>query len=119
MTISASKGNQMQIESPYDVDIHHLSPHPKDASEVRKLSELRSTLQNSGNELYHRNLKWCCDQQLIRFLIARKFDIKQAYELIMSALEWRCQRKPDEVEQSDGWSDRMSKESETGCDLIV
>lgn len=52
--------------------------------------------------------------QLARFLIARKYDVKQAYDLLMTALEWRSTRRPDQVEQTDGWAERMGIESATG-----
>ena len=100
--------------SPFDPTIHHLTPYPTDAENLAKLLEFRSILQNSGNDLYTQNIKWCTDVQLVRFLIARKYVIKDAHDLIMIAFEWRILRRPDEVEQTDGWSEQMSIESETG-----
>jgi hypothetical protein len=114
MTITNSSWSDVTIESPFDSATHHLTPFPTDPQEVAKLHELRSVLQNSGCESYQQNLRWCNDLQLVRFLIARKYDVKQSYDLLMTALEWRSTRRPDQVEQTDGWAERMGIESATG-----
>lgn len=101
-------------ESPFDTTIHHMTAYPSDPKEIEKLLELRKLLESSSCPSYQENLKWCNELQLVRFLIARKYDVKQAYDLLMSALKWRCERRPDEVEQYVGWSERFSKEAETG-----
>lgn len=118
MTVTNSSLGDATIVSPYDSATHHLTPYPTDPQEVAKLHELRSILQNSGCESYQQNLLWCNDLQLARFLIARKYDVKNAYDLLMIALEWRSTRRPDEVEQTDGWAERMGVESATGHFLL-
>ena len=100
--------------SPFDTAVHHITPYPTSPEQLAKLLEFRSILQNSGSELYLKNLKWCTDIQLVRFLIARKYVLKDSYELIMIAFEWRSTIKPHEVEKNDGWADRMGREAETG-----
>lgn len=100
--------------SPFDTAVHHITPYPTSPEQLAKLLEFRSILQNSGSELYLKNLKWCTDIQLVRFLIARKYVLKDSYELIMVAFEWRSTRKPHEVEQNDGWAEKMGREAETG-----
>lgn len=106
--------NERLSESPFDTTIHHMTAYPSDPKEIEKVLELRKLLESSNCQSYQQNLKWCNELQLVRFLIARKYDVKQAYDLLMSALKWRCERRPDEVEQCVGWSERFSKESETG-----
>lgn len=104
----------MQIQSTFDHAIHHLTPYPTDPKDIKTLQEFRDVLQNSGSDLYLENVKWCTDLQLVRFLVARKYNIQQAHEMIMIALEWRSLRQPDQVEQSDGWAERIETEIITG-----
>ena len=114
MSESTSSCNENLSESPFDKAIHHMTAYPTDPKEIEKISELRTLLEKSTCGSYQENLRWCNELQLVRFLIARKYDVKQAYDLLMTALKWRSERKPDEVEQCIGWADRFSKEAETG-----
>jgi hypothetical protein len=97
-----------------DKAIHVLSPIPdSDSIEGGKVDELRQLLiQNEivpeGSE------RGPSHPQLVRYLIARNYDVKKAYDLYMVAFNWRELRKPDELEMVDGWGDRMGHESETG-----
>ena len=106
--------NKRQSESPFDTAIHHMTAYPTDPKEIEKLHELRKLLESSSCGSYQHSLKWCNDLQLVRFLIARKYDIKLSYDLLLTALKWRCERRPDEVEQCVGWAERFSREAETG-----
>ena len=104
----------MMLESPFDFSVHHMTALPSNPKELEKLMEFRKQLESSTCQSYQQNLKWCNDLQLVRFLIARKYDVKQSYDLLMSALKWRSERRPDEVEHCAGWSERFGKEAETG-----
>jgi hypothetical protein len=103
-----------RMQSTFDHAIHHLTPYPTNPKDIKTLQEFRDILQNSGSDLYLENVKWCTDLQLVRFLVARKYDIQKAHEMIMIALEWRSSRRPDQVEQSDGWALRIETEIITG-----
>ena len=99
--------------SSFDIAIHYKTPEP-DAAQLKRIEELRTILKNAGAEVFIQNSSWCTDDQLNRFLVAKNNSIRDAYDLAIAALEWRNKRKPDDIEKTDGWADRMSKEMETG-----
>ena len=113
-TTDNQRERELIDSSPFDNDIHHLTPYPTNPDHLAKLLEFRSILQNSGSDLYMQNLKWCTDLQLVRFLIARKYVIKDAYDLMVTAFTWRSSRPTNDVEQTDGWADKMGNEASTG-----
>lgn len=100
-------------EYPFDASIHLLTPLPID-SEKEQIAELRAKLVEEQNDLLLEHQDWANDTQLLRFLIARNFNLKASFELITEALKWRSLRQPARVEQTVNWEERMSKESETG-----
>jgi hypothetical protein len=98
-------------EYPFDPAVHIKTPMPS-PEQKQLVVELRGLLQDFPP--YHNHLSWADDVQLLRFLIARNFKIKDSLELIKSALKWRDLRKPAEIELGPYWPANMSRESETG-----
>lgn len=91
-----------------------------DEDEINKLHEFRDLLMNTEGELYERNLRFCSDMQLVRFLVARKYDLKQAHDLFKTAFDWREVRKPELLEACPGWYEAMEIESQTGwCYIYI
>jgi hypothetical protein len=109
------KENPNTVKVPFDAGIHILTPSPSSSEEFEKLSEFRNMLMNHSGNFYHKNLKACTDTQLVRFLVARKYNVNLAFDLFMVACDWRATRKPDEIEATDGWGDRMGLEAATGA----
>jgi hypothetical protein len=106
---------------PFDLDIHYLSPLPKNDDQQEILLQFRQDLKNYHLDLYDEFESWLTDQQLIRFLIARNYDLKKSSDMITSAMRWRQDRKPHQVEQmeevgstNEHWTIKFSKESATG-----
>jgi hypothetical protein len=96
-----------------DKSIHVLSTiPPPDSLNGEKIKELRQLLIQ--NEIIEEKSEGLPDKQLVRYLIARNYDVKKSYDLFMVAFNWRQLRKPDELEMIDGWGNRMGRESETG-----
>jgi len=61
------------------------------------INELRTRISQNST-YYNGNEDWCNnDQNLWRFLIARRKDVNNAYKQLEAALQWRCKRKPDEI----------------------
>lgn len=98
-------------QPPFDVDISLRCPEPTDEQRL-KIAELRKAIET--DELYPNHLDWADDQQLLRFLIARNFNVQQSTELIQGALKWREKRQPSKIDQVEGWDVKMGQESETG-----
>lgn len=98
-------------QPPFDPAIHLCTPVPNE-EQLEKIRLFRE--QISTNLMYPEHEKWCTDQCLQRFLIARNYDIDASVKLMNTALEWRSKRKPDFFDQREGWMEYMSKESETG-----
>ena len=99
-------------DPPFDKTIHLLSPLIDDNSSA-KIKELREMLLPL--KLYHDYRNWCTDQQLQRFLIARQYEVKSSYDLMVAALNWRnCRVPPQGIESLPNWETKMSHESETG-----
>ncbi len=108
--MSSFTGNQEEVP-PFDGAIHLKCLEPTPAQTLT-INEFRVALQDFP--LYHKHMDWADDAQLLRFLIARNFNLPASLELIKGAMKWRDHRKPSEIEQSHHWPDRMAKESETG-----
>lgn len=94
---------------PFDADRHLKSP-PIDDSTRELIRQLRSVFEN--DEEY--DAAWCTDEVLQLFLIARNMNIELTHSMLKTAGKWRQFREPHLVEQTDGWQDKMSRESETG-----
>jgi len=100
-----------------DKSIHVLSTiPPPDSLNGEKIKELRQLLIQ--NEIIEEKSEGLPDKQLVRYLIARNYDVKKSYDLFMVAFNWRQLRKPDELEMIDGWGNRMGRESETGKSYV-
>jgi hypothetical protein len=98
---------------PFDEAIHYNTKIPND-EEKHALTDLRFKLKNDSGELYHRHQIFCSDSQLMRFLIARRFNVDEAFKAMMAAFLWRSSRNPDEIEFAAGWDEKISHEAETG-----
>ena len=99
---------------PFPIDIHICTPAPKNDQEKDALRQLREQLETSNNAAYLYAKSWCTDAQLVRFLVARQYDVEKALALTLAACEWREHRKPSEIELQPNWEKTLSKEAETG-----
>ena len=102
---------------PFDKNIHILTYAPNNEQSL-KILELRKLLENDC-DIYnkHTDIKeWCDDLCLLRFLIARNFDLIKSFEMIHGAIKWRIERKPHhiEVDKDDNWKEKMLNENKTG-----
>ena len=88
---------------------HLKTPDPKD---IQLLQELESRVK--GHLLYSNHSEWVTSVQLERFLIARKHNVNEAYNLMSQALEWREKRKPDHFDKTADWEEKLSHEADTG-----
>lgn len=113
VVVSAKADNDVPVvpSPPFDPAIHLLSPTPN-ATQEAKILEMKEKL--SHLELYQKYQDWANDQTIQRFLIARNYDIEEAYKLFVIALEWREVRKPSEIDRQPDWEAFLSKESESG-----
>lgn len=97
---------------PFDPCIH-LHPPPVLDEETKKQIEIfRKSVE--AHPLYENHSKWADDAQLLRFLIARNFDQKKSLDMISTALTWREERMPHEIDTKEGWELKMSNELATG-----
>jgi hypothetical protein len=97
---------------PFDSDTHIRSADMT-LEQLSKVAELRAMLDN--HHLYTAYRAWCTDSQLQRFLIARLWNTRPAYDLVISALTWRSTRIPTGgVESLCNWEESMKTESDTG-----
>ena len=101
----------IKANPPFDPAIHLKCPQPND-TQINIIKEFRKKI--SVNQLYHKYVHFCSDAQLLRFLIAKNFDIKKSSTLILDALKWRDSHSIEEIESSLGWKEKFSKEGETG-----
>ena len=99
---------------PFPTDVHLKTAAPSSVEERSALVDLRDALEQGKNEHYAYNRTWCTDTQLVRFLVARNYDVEKAKNLTLSACEWRAKRKPGEMEAQPGWEDEMKTEAATG-----
>ena len=104
----------MTDEPPFPKDVHICTPPPSNEEEKGALTQLREQLETSNNPAYLYAKSWCSDAQLVRFLVARQWDVEKAFALTLSACEWRQNRKPSEIESQPNWQETLSKEAETG-----
>jgi hypothetical protein len=97
------------IAPSFDIARHLRAPLADEA--VQELIEqVRSAFK--GDDEY--NEEWCSDEVLQLFLIARNMNVELTYTMLKTAGEWRKFREPHLVEETDGWQEKMSRESETG-----
>jgi hypothetical protein len=96
---------------PFDCDLHINAAVINEESSAH-IAALRAML--AENELYLKHRSWANDAELLRFLIARNFNRKASYDMIMSALAWRDMRKPEEIMLAPNWKESLGKELETG-----
>lgn len=100
---------------PFDPIVHLRYEYENiDDAERLKIKEVLDIINAKYDELYSEHIEWLTDEQIIRFLVARNFVVKNAVEMIVEALRWRSWRKPSEIMNAANWNERMSKESETG-----
>lgn len=96
---------------PFDAKVH-LCAAEINAEERVSVDSLRLRLKEIPN--FENHSAWADDTQLFRFLVARNFDVQKSFDLITTAIKWRELRKPNEIERSAYWPDKISKENETG-----
>jgi hypothetical protein len=107
------------VPAPFDASVHICSPSV-DADAVAKLRDFlasdpaASKAYKSALEKYPNANKWCSDAQLNRFLIARKFHIKDTASLLLGALEWRAMRQPESIETRKDFSLSFRQQASTG-----
>jgi len=101
----------MERKPPFDPNIHLKSIEPTQIHNI-KINEFRKKL--SENVLYHKHIHFCSDEQLMRFLIAKNFDLKKSSSLILDALKWRDLHSIENIETVVDWEQKFSKEGETG-----
>jgi hypothetical protein len=102
---------------PFDKSIHLLTYEPNNDQSIL-INELKiklqeeSTLYKSSNHLQ----EWCTENCILRFLIARNYDITKSYDMINGAMRWRMDRKPHEIdiEMYENWEKTMRNEGKTG-----
>ncbi|KAJ9172784.1 hypothetical protein P3X46_015992 [Hevea brasiliensis] len=75
------------------------------AQQEAKVSELKAAL----GPLSGRNLKYCTDACLRRYLEARNWNVDKAHKMLEETLKWRATYKPEEIR----WHE-ISHEGETG-----
>jgi hypothetical protein len=96
---------------PFDPDVHLNCPEPT-LDQQLAINNFRTALEEL--DLYQQHKEWADDRQLLRFLIARNFNQKASFDLMIEALKWRDKRQPGRIEKQENWERKMSKESETG-----
>ena len=113
MSGTSDVGNDDEMVPDFDPLIHIKGPEIDEiiSEKIRRLRKLLAVDRN-----YNQQKDWCTDKTLLRFLVARQFDMKSTAEKLTSALEWRSSRIPlnGGFESLPGWQEKMSAESETG-----
>ncbi|VFR03645.1 unnamed protein product [Cuscuta campestris] len=61
--------------------------------QAKKVSELKTSL----GPLSERNLQYCTDACLKRYLVARRFNVGKAKKMLEETLKWRSSFKPEEI----------------------
>jgi len=86
-----------------------------------KFKQLKQILLEHHSDLSKEFESWLTDQQLVRFLIARNYDVIKTTDLLDEAMKWRKFRKPHQLESMDEigstrehWSIKFKKECATG-----
>eukprot|EP01038_Epipyxis_sp_PR26KG_P012344 gene12344-16555_t len=102
-----------ELIPPFDRNIHLKTTSFENAEKVtQQVLELRELLKEVECAKNHE--LWASDDQLIRFLIARNFDIHAAFKLMKNALQWRELRQPYRTLMSPENDNKMENESKTG-----
>lgn len=101
----------------FDKSIHLLTYEPND-NQRNSIVQLKQKIENEC-EIYRHSKhlqEWCDDSCILRFLIARNYDISKSYEMITGAMKWRLERKPQDiiVESNVDWEKKMHFEAKTG-----
>lgn len=106
------------VEFPFDPTIHVHCPEltPEQVTDLANFKELIvKSLNDAKIEFTEEHKKWADDQQLQRFLIARNYNLKEAYKIFEEAIQWRNKRKPDQINPLDSeWAKILHTEGETG-----
>jgi len=102
---------------PFDKSIHLLTYEPNNEQSIL-INELKIKLQEESS-LYKSSShlqEWCTDNCILRFLIARNYDILKSYDMINGAMKWRSERKPHEIdiEKHEKWDKTIRNEGKTG-----
>lgn len=100
---------------PFNPDVHLVCPEPTLEQQLA-IERFRQRLETdaTSDDLYQKHQDWADDKQLLRFLIARNFNEKASFDMILEAFKWREKRQPHKIEQQENWETKMSHESETG-----
>lgn len=103
---------------PFDVNLHVMSGDipEKHYNKIHQLKRLLSTGCAEYKEQYHLQ-KFCTNMVCHHFLIARKYSVEKSYKLLVTALEWRHKRNPNQWFRSDTPKEEMAaheKEARTG-----
>ena len=88
------EGDSSAIKPSFESTIHLKCKDPDDEA-MRKIAELRQLI--SPNPLYTRYSKFCSDKQLMLFLTAKSFNMKEAKKLVEEALKWRASRDVEKL----------------------
>jgi hypothetical protein len=107
---SSSNGNNNDDLSPPFARNVHIMSATIDEDVRKQVDELRAILASSASPsspseeaIYRQYEDWCTDEQLHRFLIARQYHVRNAFEMIIAALKWRLKRIPAVVvDEYDG-----------------
>eukprot|EP01035_Chromulina_nebulosa_P023500 gene23500-30467_t len=92
----------------------HLSSPLFSETNIEQVNSVRRLLLEKYSDLYQNYENWLSNEQILRFLIARNYDVDGSVNLLVTALKWRQIRKPDQLQYMVDWDVKMSKESETG-----
>jgi CRAL/TRIO domain/CRAL/TRIO, N-terminal domain len=111
----------VRMQPPFDPDVHILSPPPRTDDQCMKFKQLKQNLFEHHSDLSREFESWLTDQQLVRFLIARNYDVTKTTDLLIEAMKWRRFRKPHLIESMEAigstkehWSIKFEKECATG-----
>ena len=91
-TSSVATQSELETAHPHFKHDTHIKSTKIDELTIAKIAELRHVL--CDEELYIEYKSWVTDEMLQRFLIARKYVVKDSHDLLISALKWRMNRIP-------------------------
>jgi hypothetical protein len=98
--------------------------HSQLSGEQLALLEKFNQLLSSTTTLTKKQVQYCSDDCLLRYLKARDWDVKKAYTMIMNTLKWRDEFKPDEIQASELTFEASSGKTvrygfdNTGCPVV-
>jgi len=98
---------------PFPSDVHIMTPFPSSLTDLDTLNDFRKILTEQTPEADGLH-DWINDYQLVRFLIARNYELSKSVAMIKDALKWRRARRPHEIESKEGWLEMIAKNTETG-----